>query len=510
MRKDKNQNRMPDSAPRPMAAADGRTGGSGSRTGSGGQNGTGGTDNRKSRTDKEILLITYIFVLLFVALIGKMVYFVGFQSDSVINTSYNHRQDVLAKRITRGKILAAGGEVLAETVKSSKGKETRRYPYGRMFVHVVGRFKKGKTGVEASEDFTLLTSHENVLTNALREISGEKIKGDNIVLTLNYKIQKAAYDALGNYKGAVVVLNPSTGAVLAMVSKPDYDPNDVSSEWESLNSDSGAPLLNRATQGLYPPGSTFKILTALEYIREYNYEDFVYKCKGSTKIEGIPIKCYKNEVHGKLTLMLAFAKSCNCAFAYIGDHVNMASFRALCNSFYFNTQLPTELVTSKSSYALSDDPDPEDIPQTMIGQGETMVSPLHMAMIAASVANNGVMMRPYVIDRVESSSGTKISETTPSAASTVMTADEAKIMKKLMRACVTDGTGYALSSASYTAAGKTGSAEYDSEGNSHAWFVGFAPVKNPQVAIAVIVEGAGTGSDYAVPIAKKVLDAAVK
>ncbi|WP_343210068.1 penicillin-binding protein 2 [Anaerolentibacter hominis] len=470
---------------------------------------SGGTRRvRESRINREMLFITYVFVVLFVMVIGNMVYFVAARSGDVINSPYNYRQDILAERVVRGSILSSDGTVLAETVTNSKGKETRKYPYNNMFCHVVGRFNKSKTGIEASQDFTLLTSHDNAIKNAITELSGEKTIGDNVYTTLNFDLQKTAYEALGNRRGAVVALEPGTGKVLAMVSKPDYDPNRVDELWESLIDDEQkeSALFNRATQGLYPPGSTFKILTALEYLRENSgYKNYSFRCEGKTIVSGVPVSCYNNKVHGQLDLIAAFAKSCNGAFASIGSELDMAKFRALCESFVFNQALPTALTTEKSQFVLNEKSDKGEIPLTAIGQGDTLLTPLHNAMIAATVANGGVMMKPYVIDRVESSTGSVVEKYSPEVYDTLMTAKEAKTLTKMMKKVVEEGTGRSLKNSSYSVAGKTGSAEND-QGAAHAWFVGFAPADNPEIVVCVVVENVGAGSEYAVPIAKRVLN----
>lgn len=460
----------------------------------------------RDRTNREIILVMYLFVGLFVLVIGYFTNFMISQSSEVINNAYNKRQHLLAEQIVRGNIISADGKILAHTVTDQEGKEERVYPYENTFVHVVGQFDKGKTGLESLENFHLLTSNNGTISKVFKELSGEKNIGDNLVTTLDTNLQQAAYDALGNYKGAIVVMEPASGKILAMVSKPDYDPNKIDVLWESLveNKDDSA-LLNRATQGLYPPGSTFKILTALEYIRENpNYEDYEYECVGKGIFSSVTINCYNNKKHGKEDLMYSFAKSCNSSFANIGTTLNMASFRKLCDSVLFNTSLPTSLNSKNSSFVLNGSSDRSLIPQTVIGQGQTQITPLHNAMITAAIANGGVMMKPYVVDRIENQGGTIIKKYTPEISNTVMTPKEAGILTKFMEETVNSGTATALKNKNYTVAGKTGSAEHTKDKPAHAWFVGFSPSDNPEIVVSIIVESVGTGSDYAVPIANKI------
>lgn len=464
---------------------------------------------KKEKANKDIVLVMYMFVGLFVFVISYFIKFMITDSQEVINNAYNKRQDLLAKEVVRGDIISADGKTLAHTVTNEDGTETRVYPYKDMFVHVVGQFNKGKTGIESSENFHLLTSNSGTISKIFKELSGEKTIGDNVVTTLNTSLQKVAYDALGNNKGAVVVMEPSSGKILAMVSKPDYDPNEIDTLWDSLVEDSNneSALLNRASQGLYPPGSTFKILTALEYIRENpDYEEYVYDCVGKGVFNSVIINCYNNKEHGHETLIESFAKSCNSSFANIGTTLDMSSFRKLCDTFLFNSSLPTRIPSKKSSFVLKGSSDPSLIPQTVIGQGKTQITPLHNAMIVAAVANGGVMMKPYVVDHIENQSGTVIKKYLPEIIDTVMSPQEAEILTSFMEETIKSGTATALKNGKYMIAGKTGSAEYTSDKPAHAWFVGFAPSDNPEIVVSVIVESVGTGSEYAVPIAKKIFE----
>lgn len=463
--------------------------------------------------NKEILLVSYVFIGVFVILLVKFGYFITIESPDVINNTYNRRQELLAKRVVRGKILGNNGEVLAETTVDSDGSERRKYPYKNMFCHIIGRVSNGKTGIEQLQNINLLTSNENPLITSLNEIKGEKNKGDNVVTTLDVELQKVAYEALGNRKGAVVAIEPSTGKILSIVSKPDYDPNTIDSKWNSLIKDENktSALVNRATQGLYPPGSTFKILTALEFIRENEtYETYTYDCEGKDTFGEVVIHCYNGNQHGEEDLEKAFAKSCNTAFSHIGMDLDKASFRELCDIFLFNKALPTNLPSNASSFVVNKKTLDEEMPQTAIGQGETQITPLHNALITATIANEGIMMKPYFIDRLETHTGQVVKQYKPEKYDEIITKEEAKEVAKLMEAVIKDGTASALKGLSFTCAGKTGSAEYNSNKASHAWFVGYAPAENPQIVVSIIVEDGGSGSQTAVPIAKKMFESYLK
>ncbi len=462
---------------------------------------------------KSSFQIIYIFLGLFVFMMGYFVYFIVFKSDDIVNSPYNKRQEVLAERVIRGDILSSDGATLARTVTDGDD-EIREYPFGEVYANVVGRFLKGKTGIEQSENIRLLTSNVNALEIAYDDLVGKKCPGDDVVTTLNAELSQVAYDALGDYRGAVVVMEPATGKILVMVSKPSYDPNDIDSSWEELiaDEDEESPLINRATQGLYPPGSTFKILTALEYMRENptTYKDYEYDCDGSVEYGDMTIHCYNNKQHEEVDLPKSFAKSCNTSFASIGKGLNIDSFFSLCEDFSFNKNLPITMESNQSKYTLKKGSSSvSELMQTAIGQGHTLITPLHNAMITATVANDGVMMKPYIVDHIENADGGAVKRYSPEVLAKPMTGKEANYIGKMMRLVVTDGTGTKLKNMEQKAAGKTGSAD-NANGKAHAWFIGYAPYDDPKIVVSIIVENVGTGSDYAIPIAKKIFDAYFK
>ena len=471
---------------------------------------TGKRKKAQAKGNREIANITYIFVALFIVMIGYLMYFIAVDSSSVINNSYNSRQELLAKKVVRGKIYSADRQILAETIVNADKTETRNYPFGALFAHAVGFSTHGKTGIESMENFNLLTSNAFVTERLQNTISEEKNIGDNVITTLDPALQKAAGEAMGVYRGAVVVMDPETGKILAMVSKPDFDPNTVDAEWESVTADTetGA-LVNRATQGLYPGGSTFKIVTALAYLREHmaDYGQYEYHCNGHFEKDGQVINCYHGISHGQVDLKQSFADSCNSSFANISTQLNKKKFQDTCNALLFNQELSLDFSCKQSYVPINANSDLEEVMQTAIGQGKTQITPMHMAMITSAVAKDGVLMKPYLIERIENYNQDVIKEYKPDTYGRLMTAEEAGILQTFMKEVVQSGTGTKLKGLAYEAAGKTGSAEYTTDkSESHAWFTGYGKMGEKSIVVTIVVEGAGSGGEYAVPMAKRIFD----
>lgn len=482
----------------------------------------------KRNSNRNIVAFIYFFSLLFFAMIGYMIYFIGFQSEDLMGNSYNARMDVFNERFIRGSILSSDGQVLAQTVLSDengenaehpdaeteKQPERREYPFGEVFAQSIGYSTKGKTGIEALANFYLMESNSNPVVQVANEITEKKSRGDNVVVTMDSGLQKVAYEALGDKRGAVIAMNPKTGEILCMVSKPSFNPNTIVTDWDSMISDeqAGAPLLNRCTQGLYAPGSTFKIIMTLEYLREHpEYSDFRYVCNGEYQNAADPayvVHCFDGEQHGQETLEQAFANSCNAAFAEMGTEIDKEKLRETAGKLMFNEKLPIDIASNKSRFTVDQNTDVWTMMQSSIGQGNTMMSPLHEVLISAAIANGGILREPKLLRQVLSADGNLVKNFPEAKSRTLMTEGEASTLRGFMRKVVTEGTASKFRKAAYEAAGKTGSAEVTENGTkkTNAWFTGFAPYDDPQIAICVIVEDGETGGRTAVPVAKAVLD----
>ncbi len=465
-------------------------------------------DEEDAYNNREMNVVSFLFIGMFAVMVAYLIYFKVAVAPDIIDNPYNKRVDNQEQKVVRGDILAEDGTVLATTKKDDNGREYRYYPYSNMFSHVVG-IKSEETGIEGLADFELLSHNEDFFSQLWDDVTGKKMKGNSVVTTLNLGLQAKAWDALGDNKGAVIVMEPRTGNVLAMVSKPDFNPNEAPqkyNDWLKLPSGDSV-LLNRATSGLYAPGSTFKIITALEYVIEHeDYHDFTYDCKGSVTVDGgTTIPCNNMTVHGKENLSQAFAKSCNCAFSTIGISLGRDRFRDLAEKLYFNKYLDIGIESGKSSFTLDGNSSLSEMQETAIGQGNTMMSPMHNLMITSAIANKGVMMQPNFIKSIKNGDGETVSTSESQVKARVMEERYALIVKEYLRGVVTEGTASAFRNVPYQAAGKTGTAQYGNEGLTHSWFTGFAPYDEPEVAVCVVLEGGYKGKS-AQHIAKEVLN----
>jgi len=463
--------------------------------------------------NSKIVGVMFVMVATFVAMMIYLGHFVATNEQEMINNSYNHRQEIILAKNYRGTIYSSDGYVLAQTGLNSKGEEIRHYPYENVFSHVVGFSTHGRTGIEDFANYYLINSDISLIEKAENTTAGRKNPGNNAYSTLNYDIQQAAYQAMGIYEGAVIVTEVSTGKILAMVSKPDFNPNTVVEMWDKwVEDEESSVLLNRATTGLYPPGSTFKIFSTLEYLKENkgNYQNYSYVCNGSYKKNGKVIHCYHNSVHNRVNLTKSFAKSCNSSFVNLAMGLDRDDFSDTLDKLLFGKSLDLDFLTAVSKTPISADVSDEEMLQAAIGQGTVQITPIHLNMITSAIANDGVLMRPYLVDHIESATGDLVHTYKAKEYGRLMTEEESSALKLMMKEVVENGTANRMKGYGYTVAGKTGSAEYNSKGDSHAWFTGFAPAEEPEIAITVIIESAGSGGDYAVPIARRVLDAYFK
>ncbi len=462
--------------------------------------------------NRPIITMTYVMVLVFLLLFGHLIYFMIHDSKKIIADPHNKRQDYYSEYIVRGNIVSADGKLLATSETDEEGNEVRVYPYKDVFAHVVGYNEYGRAGIELQYNFELLTSNVSIVSKLKNDLKTNKNPGDTICTTLDTRLQQEAYDALGDANGAVVVIEPSTGKILALVSKPSYDPNNIDEVWDYIHSEEGSEstiMLNRATQGLYAPGSTFKIVTALEYIRENpNYKDYSYYCEGSDIFKSVEISCANGHVHGDVDLEDSIAYSCNTSFANIGMSLDKSSYRKTAEDLLYNSKLPVDIEYSESSFSVDANTDAQLIPQTAIGQGDTSITPLHNAMIMCAIANGGVLKKPYLVESIKNSDGALVKKIKHGDTKELLSYKEAETLIEMLSSVCEYGTASSyFSYTDYSVAGKTGTAEYDNNGNCNSWFVGFSNIKDPDIVVSVIVEDYTKNELSGSYVAKRVFDA---
>jgi penicillin-binding protein A len=481
--------------------------------------------------NKQIRLVGIGIVVLFVLLFLQLNYLQVVRANSLNHHPLNTRL-VLAKFNTkRGDIVSADGKVLAHSQPSSdQFKYLRTYPEGDLFGQVTGYFSftYGEDGAERTFDADLTGANAPFqLPRSLKDLTVQRDKSQTVTLTLSDKLQLAARQALGTKKGAVVAVDPTTGAILALWSNPSFDPtplalhdqNQVRAYWQSQNANPDKPLLPRAYRERFFPGSTFKMVTSSAvYDHSPNLANKAYPFLSALPLpqtNGQVLRNFGGEVCGGVLGDL-LRVSCNTGFAQIGLDLSGPTLATEANAFGFNKTPPLDLPAVAQSFFPPGDSFVHDQPglaKSAIGQENVAATPLQMALVASAIANNGVIMRPHVLAQVTNSEGQVVRTYKPSPWIQATSPQTATQMTQLMTSVVQNGTGTAAQTPGVQVAGKTGTAQ---TGNNtiHAWFACFAPTAQPKIAVAVLVENQpesneATGGAIAAPIAKAVLQAAL-
>lgn len=459
--------------------------------------------------NKNIVKIAGLIIAAFLVNIGYLTYLQVFQADKFLNHPRNRRLQILEETVIRGKIIDSRENILAETTIEN-GRNRRIYPFVDITAHITGyeSNRYGRTGLEASYNGSLLGFTRDFVDSdfwSLKKFQTSH-RGNDLILSIDISLQKLAYQKLGKRKGAVVAIEPATGRVLAMVSKPDYNPELLEAEWQRLSTDPESPLLNRAAQGLYAPGSTFKVITAAGILKQ-NPETInqIFDAPGYVIVEGRRIE--DQQAQGKLNFTQAFALSSNYVFATLGIQIGADRLAGMANSFLINNKVPFDLEVSTGRFPLPQSK--LELAEAAIGQGRILATPLNMALTAAAIANRGAIMSPRLVDEIRSPGGSVIWESEPRVLANAVSEDTASLIRDMMIASVDRGTGTRAAIPGIRVAGKTGTAE-NPHGIPHAWFIGFAPANDPKVAVAVIIENGGTGGREAAPVAGEIMKAVIK
>lgn len=470
---------------------------------------------RKSDLDKSspqykegtrFIIVLCFIGFLFLMLIAHLTVLELWGKQKFMDNTFNQRQWEQEKRILRGEITDRNGEILAYSKFTEEGdNQVRIYPYDNLYSHVIGYSSRvyGKSQLE-------LNFNKNLA--GVSEISGftldEEKKGETLNLTISHALQKRAKDLLGKNIGAVVALEPNTGEVLCMYSYPNFNPSDeiLSEQWESLTANKDAPFLQRATSGLYTPGSVMKTIWTSAAI-ENNIDFGVFDDEGEIEIDGKTFKNAKGKSYGEIDLKKGFAVSSNVAFIRLSDMLGTKLMTDYAEKFMFDAKIPFELSTETPKFGHDEKMSRTERASVSIGQGKILTTPLHMAMICGAIANDGVMMQPYLVEKSVGSNGL----ITYSGKSTILKrtikTSVASELKDYMIEVVKSGTGTNAKIKGVTVAGKSGTAETGENTKDHSWFIAFAPAENPTIAVAVVLEHGGSGGgSAAAPIAREIIN----
>lgn len=450
------------------------------------------------------LVVTGLFLLI----ILNLTYLQLLTADKIAARTENKRAELSKLLVEPGVIYSADGLVLARPVKKGQF-YYHQYPEGELAAHVIGFYspRYGKMGLGKSYESVLFPGPDVSYLDQLFQLPGEKRKGGTLILTIDSALQKKAEEILKGHRGAVVALDPKTGRILSLVSSPGFNPNLIEVRWLKINEDLSKPLFNRALQGLYPPGSTFKIITAAAALESgAALAETVYDGPAELKVDGGRVTNFRDQGFGTMTMREAFARSCNTIFAQIGLQLGDKTLTSMAERFGFNSSQQWELPTKSSQIPLAGQMDQVELAWTAVGQGRVLVTPLQMALAGAVVANNGVMMKPFLVQKTADAAGKPLKETRPAVWKRVITAQTAAELSKLMEEVVQKGTGRRAAVSGVRIAGKTGTAETPTKKN-HAWFVGFAPADSPRIVVVVMIEEGGLGGKIAAPLAGELIEA---
>ena len=474
----------------------------------------------------------------FVVVALALGYWQFFRQDELLARSTNPRIAEEARRVVRGRILDRTGKALAENVPTPGGASERTYPAGGL-AHLVGYHSErfGDSGIEGRyDDYLSGARSADPVDRAISALLHRPTVGSDVVLTVDARIQQSAVDVLGGQPGAVVVLDPKTGAILAMASAPTYDPAQVDERWEALLSDGSHPLVNRAIQSTYAPGSTFKVITGAAAL-DLNLVDprAKFRCVDPIKIDNLQVDC-KNHAHlANVDFREAFAWSCNRTFALTGLELgtqrlaladglkapfpwqnqlgrSAQRLEEYAGRFWIGRSVPFDLPVEAGQVKGEGEWYPSLLAQTGFGLGELAATPLQMALAEATVANGGAVPAPYVASEARSPGGaTTTFNRGGGTLGQAISSKTAQTLNEMMVLSVDTAWAKPAAIAGMKVGGKTGTAEAGAAGSTpHSWFIGYAPADEPRVAIAVIMEHKGSGTDFATPAAHTVLKRALE
>jgi penicillin-binding protein A len=475
--------------------------------------------------NRPIVRLYGVVVLLFLVLVAFTSRWTVFEASSLRANVLNKRPQLEQERTDRGEILAADGSVLAHSVRGAEGVYERVYPDGSLFAHPIGYYftEINGTGLERFRNAELEGLASSGLQHVLNELQGIKPAGDQVITTLEPSAQAIAMKALEGHRGAVVALEPRSGAVTVMASSPSFDPNTLRTRGgiEALNHSAEAPEINRATSYGYQPGSSFKVVTATAAIDTGAFTpESTLSGRNGIAVSGVPLDNDDDESFGQLTLTKALALSVNTVWAQVAERLGRRTMQRYMErfGFYSKPQLdyPAEEMSVSGAYSSSGPipvtNDEVDLGRLGIGQDKLEVTALQMAEVASAVADGGTLMVPHLTRKILDSEGRTVQQVAPRVQSVVMKASTASAVTKMMEAVVNEGTGTPAKIPGVQVAGKTGTAETQfGDAPNNAWFIAFAPADDPRVAVAATLQDVpGYGATYAAPVAREVMESLLR
>ena len=465
----------------------------------------------RRKKNRPLTFVSAFFILIFVSLIGYLVYFDAIKSEDFINSPYNTRQDTFSDRVVRGSIQSSDGEVLAQTNVYEDGTEERTYPFSNIFAHAVGYDTNGKSGLESEANFQLLTSHSFFLEQMKNEFLGKKNQGDTVISSLNADLQTTAYNSLGDRRGAVVVLEPSTGRILAMVSKPDFDPNTIEQDWDALiNDDSNSSLFNRALQGQYPPGSTFKIITMSAGLSEgvVSPNDSFF-CPGYKIVEDRRIHCHKRTGHGAENFVQGAQNSCNPVFIEVGLRLGVEKFCDYFRNFGLMEKTGIDLPGEASTIMHKEENIGEVELATMAFGQSFQITPIRLAATVSALVNGGKMVTPHVATDVLDEEGNVVKHLNFPEKEGVLSEETSRTVREILESVVSEGSGKNAYLEGYSIGGKTATSQTlpRSANRYISSFLGFTPAEHPTVLGLCIIrnpQGVYYGGTICAPVIRDI------
>ncbi|MFA5866827.1 MAG: penicillin-binding transpeptidase domain-containing protein [Actinomycetota bacterium] len=463
--------------------------------------------------NRQIRIVSAFIVGLFIVLTINIAHIVLVQGPELATHQGNTRAVEAEAGIRRGRIVSADGQVLADS-RLVKGHYERFYPLGGLAAQTIGysSTRYNKSGLEKTyNDYLLGKEQVGFIEDLVRKFKRPDKRGNAVTLTIDSRLQKVAEQGLAGKKGAAVAIDPKTGAILAIASSPDFDPNLIDKDWKAISSNPDAPLVNRATEGAYPPGSTFKIITSAAALEEGLYKpDDLLNGNDSFKVMGTTVRNLDGKSYGEITFTDALKFSVNTVFAQIGLKLGANRLFQYASLFGFNEDMPFDVPVKRSRVKRASAMDDVDVAWTAIGQAKTVATAFEMAMATGVIANEGVMMQPHLVSEITDPNGQVVRHTAPEQIDQVIKPGTAATMTDMMVAVTEEGYGEIVKIPGVRVASKTGTAETGVEGETHGWFVAFAPADSSGIAVAVIVEKGGTGGGSAGPIAKALLEQFLK